>query len=95
MQIDMPVLADYEMIRQKRQAKINYTAARENLKRRFKDYVAGDQVMIIVDRLDKLDEQATGPHTVQQMHTNGTVTTLCDENLYERINIRRIKPYHA
>ena len=91
----MPTLANYEMIRQKRQAKINYNAARENLKRRFKDYTAGDQVMIIADRPDKLDERATGPYTVQQAHANGTVTTLRDENVYERINIRRIKPYHA
>ena len=51
--------------------------------------------MIIADRPDKLDERATGPYTVQQAHANGTVTTLRDENVYERINIRRIKPCHA
>ena len=93
MQINIPILANYEMIRQRRQAKIDYNADRENSKRRFRDYAVGDEVMILVDRPGKLDERAHGPYVVQQTHTNGTVTILRTAGVYERINIRRIKPY--
>ena len=93
MQLNIPILADYEMIRQKRQARIDYNAKRENARRRFRDYTVGDEVMILVDRPGKLDERAHGPYTVQQTHTNGTVTILRNAGVYERINVRRIKPY--
>ena len=93
MQLNIPIHADYEMIRQRRQARVDYNADRENTKRRFKDYWAGDEVMILADNPGKLDKRAHGPYVVQQVHTNGTFTILCNAGVYERINIRRIKPY--
>ena len=82
-----------EMIRRKRQARIDYNADRENAKRKSKDYVIGDEVLIINEKARKLDERAIGPFTVQQVHANGTVTITRTPDVYERLNIRRLKPY--
>ena len=43
---------------------------------------------------DKLKPAFTGPYKIIQIHTNGTVTIRLSPNQLERINIRRIKPYH-
>ena len=43
----------------------------------------------------KLQERFTGPYTIRQVHTNGTVTIQIRENIIQRINIRRIKPLHS
>ena len=94
MQLNIPVLADYEMIRRKRQARIDYNATRENAKRRSKDYVIGDEVLILNDKARKLDQRAIGPFTIQQVHANRTVTITRTPDVYERINIRRFKPFY-
>ena len=94
MLLNIPILANYEMIRRKRQARIAYNVDRENAKRTRKDYVAGDEVLILSENPRKLDPRAVGPFVIQQVHTNGTVTILRNENVYERINVRRIKPYN-
>ena len=94
MQINIPILADYEMIRQRRQARIDYNADRENAKRCFKDYTAGEEVMILVQDPGKLEERAHGPYVIQQVHTNGTLIILRTPGVYERINVRHVKPYH-
>ena len=93
MQVNIPIIANYEMIRNRRQARIDYNADRENAKRKFKDYTAGDEVLILADNPGKLDDRAHGPYVVQQAHTNGTVTILRNAGVYERINVRRLKPY--
>ena len=93
MQLNIPILADYEMIRAKRQARINYNAEQEQAKRLTKDYTVGDQVLIITDDTTKLEDRAHGPYTIQQVHTSGTVMILCTPTVYKRINIRHIKPY--
>ena len=93
MQLNIPILADYEMIRQRRQARIDYNATRENAKQRFKDYNVGDEVLILKEDPTKMEDRAIGPFTVQQVHTNGTVTILRNAGVYERINVRRLKPY--
>ena len=38
---------------------------------------------------------ATGPHVIQQTHINGTVTIERRPGVYERVNIRRIRPYRS
>ena len=93
MQLNIPIIADYAMSRAKRQGRVDYNLERENAKRKFKDYVAGDQVLIRVFDPKKLEERAIGPFAIEQVHQNGTVTIIRNPNVYERINVRRIKPY--
>ena len=92
MLLPIPIIANYEMIRQHRQAIINKSAAKDNLKRQFKDYNIGDEVLIRVKDPSKLQPKFIGPFTVEIAHTNGTVTVARNELVYERINARRLRP---
>ena len=47
----------------------------------------------LVYKPDKLDPRAEGPYNITKIHTNGTVELELSEDVTERINIRRIKPY--
>ena len=69
---------------------------RQNLRRLFHDYNVGDEVLIVNKDKNRptLAPISTGPYVVQQTHVNGTVTILRSPNVYERINIRRLRPYH-
>lgn len=93
MQLNIPIIADLNLLRQRRQAKTDYNFGRENARRTTKDYQVGDRVLIITDRPNKLEERATGPYVIQQVHTNGTVSINRSQGVIERINIRRLKPY--
>jgi hypothetical protein len=72
---------------------IDYNNLRENHKRLFKDYQAGDQVLLLTHEKGKLKPKTTGPFQVTQVHVNGTVTIQRDQGVTERISIRRLKPY--
>ena len=66
---------------------------RSNRSRISHDYRAGDEILILTYKPDKLDDRAVGPFRIEQVHVNGTVTIRRNANITERINIRRIKPY--
>lgn len=59
------------------------------------DYQAGQQVLIIVEDPDKLAPCKLGPYWIEMVHVNGTVTIEQTPNIFERINIWRIRPYQA
>jgi len=94
MLLPLPILADFELVRQRRQQLIDLNAERENARRSFRDYSPGDEVLVKVPRPNAMDARATGPFVVVQSHVNGTVTIQRTPNVFERINIRRIRPYH-
>jgi hypothetical protein len=54
----------------------------------------GDEVMIKNPNPAGLDARCFGQFIIAQVHVNGTVTIKHLDNLYERINIRRLHPYH-
>ena len=93
MLLAIPVAADLENIRAGRQTLIDRQAARENSRRRFKDYAIGDPVLILNKLAKKMEPRAHGPYTVTQVHANGTVSIERRAGTIERINIRRIRPY--
>jgi transposase InsO family protein len=95
MLLPIPLLSDFELIRERRQAIIDDNARRANLRRRFRDYLIGDSVLLIVKDPATLQERAQGPFTVAQVHVNGTVTIERAPGVHERINIRRIRPYRG
>jgi hypothetical protein len=70
------------------------TNRRENASRITHDYKVGDKVLLKKPgkHLRKLEAPRTGPHTVTEIYTNGT---LCIQkgNVNERVNIRRLFPY--
>ena len=96
MVLPIPLIANFELIRQRRQAMVDENNRRQNLRRHFYDYNVGDEVLIVDRNKNRptLAPISTGPYVVQQSHVNGTVTILRAPNVYERINIRRLRPYH-
>ena len=93
MLLPIPVIANYAMIRAKRQVVIDEANRKENLRRQFKDYHIGDQVLIKIKDPSKLEDRFVGPYTITNIHVNGTVTIQRGQTVLERINIRRLKPF--
>ena len=50
-------------------------------------------MLLLLKDKTTLSERAVGPFVIQQVHVNGTVTIKRSPNVYERINIRRLRPY--
>eukprot|EP00977_Amphora_coffeiformis_P004318 scaffold906_cov151-Amphora_coffeaeformis.AAC.8 len=61
MMLPIPVMADYNLLRDRKQAMIDYNNARKNPKCLFKDYQAGDQVVVFTHEKGKLKPKTTGP----------------------------------
>jgi len=95
MLFDIPYIADWTKIGEYRQAQTDRNTARENAQRADYDYAVGNQVLVRKDGiLRKAESQYTGPYTITTVHTNGTIR-IQKGALSERINIRRVKPYHS
>lgn len=92
--LDIPVVADLELLRQRRQAAIDTNLIRANRRRISHDYQVGDLVLILAYKPDKLQPRvAAGPFPITIVHSNGTVTIQRSPLVSDRINIRRIRPY--
>jgi hypothetical protein len=91
--LNIPLIADWHAITQKREHLINENLIRENQKRRRYDYLPGQRILKKRWRPRKLDERMIGPYRVLQTHVNGTVTIELRPGVSERLNIRRIIPY--
>ena len=96
MLFDIPILADMELIRQKRQIIVDERARLANRSRVFHDYKIGDRVLIRATNPDKLALRTSpNPFTITRVHSNGTVTIQRGPHVTERINIRRLIPYRV
>ena len=95
MLFDIPYLADWTAIGQRRQELSEKATARENAKQTDWDYQPGQKVMLVKDGkiLRKAEDRYLGPFTVTSVHTNGTIWIQCG-SMSERLNIRRVTPYH-
>jgi hypothetical protein len=93
MLLNIPIIADLELLRTQRQALIDKQLMQANRRRISYDYQPQDEVMVLSYKPDKLDPRAIGPFTVERVHANGTVTIRRNEHVTERINIRRLRPY--
>ena len=95
MLFDIPYIADWNAIGQRRQKIAVQTNERENAHRLDYDYVVGQKVMLANDGkiLRKAEDRYLGPFTVTQIHTNGTIR-IQRGSMSERLNIRRVTPYH-
>jgi hypothetical protein len=91
--LNIPLIADWHAITQKREHLINENLIRENQKRRRYDYLPGQRILKKRWKPRKLDERMIGPYRVLQTHVNGTVTIELRPGVSERLNIRRIIPY--
>ena len=91
--LDIPLVEDWNLICTHRQQLIDNRLLAANHKRFSHDYNIGDEVLKIIYNPHKLEQRATGPYRVQQVHTNGTLTIRLNDHVNKRISIRRIKPF--
>lgn len=91
--LNVPLIADWQSIAQRREHFINENLRRENARRRQYDYVPGQKILKKVHDPTKLGVRTSGPYTVLRTHVNGTVTINLRPGVSERINIRRVIPY--
>jgi hypothetical protein len=93
MMLPIPLMVDFNLLRERRQAMIDYNNSRENRRRLFKDYSIGDNVLIIKTAKGKLKPKTEGPYQVVSVHVNGTITIQRGPGVTERLSIRRVKPF--
>ena len=92
--LDIPYVADLLNIREKRQLIVDKDLRRENAKRFAFDYKVGEQVLKKHHEWSKFGERWGGPYKISKVHVNGNVTIKLRDEVLERLNIRRVKPYH-
>ena len=91
--LDIPYVADWNKITQKKQDLINKSNARENKTCFNYDYVIGDKVLIMYAGIrQKLTPCRVEPLEIMQVFVNGMVKIKCGP-LCERINIQQLTPY--
>jgi transposase InsO family protein len=91
--LNLPLIADLQVLQERRQQLIDERLIRANRSRFSHDYHVGEEVLKLVYKPDKLQPKAEGPYLVHQVHTNGTVTLQKNAHTIECISIHRIKPY--
>ena len=92
--LNIPLLADWHAITKQREHLINENLRRANKKRRRFDYAQNQKVLKKLHDPSKLGDRTTGPYKILQVHANGTITIELRPEVTERINIRRVIPYH-
>ena len=86
--------ADWALIEKQKQLSINKSNKRENSKRIAHAYQVGDKVLLQnTGILRKLATPYSGPYEVQEVFTNGTMV-INKGAVLQRVNIRRVVPYH-
>lgn len=93
MVLPIQYVAEWDLIRKRKQLKIDESNMRENKNRVEYDYKIGDFVLISdKDIKRKLDCPTKGPYKINEVHSNGTLL-IQRGAVEERINIRRCTPY--
>jgi len=98
MVMNLPLVVDLNGLRNKRQLIVDRNNVRENMKRIDYHYKVGQWILIRKDTyktLGKMEERYVGPYLITEVHVNGTLTIRKRPNVLERVNIRRVKPYHG
>ena len=93
--LDVPFIADWQLIQARRQQLVDEALRKMNLKRRSYDYTVNQLVLKNIHGFRKLGLRREGPYKIVQVHTNGNVTMELRPGITERINIRRISPYRT
>ena len=93
MQLNLPFIADFLAIRNARQLKIDHRLLRANAHRKPRDFAVNDNIYVRNHTAkSKLDAPWEGPFPIRRVHTNGTVTFERPNGVFDRQNIRHIKP---
>ena len=86
--LDLPVIADLVVIRNKQQQLIDENLCCQNACDCAYKYAAGQQVLIKTVNPNKLKPQVHGPYSIIQVYQNRTIDVAIPPFIAERINIR-------
>ncbi len=94
MLFDIPFVADWRKIGERRQSLTNRGNQRKNAKRNDYNYKVGDKVLVINKGILHKAESTYGkePWTITTVHTNGTIRIQCGTKM-ERLSIWRVEPF--
>jgi len=87
------MVADVELVRQRRQAAIAVNNARENKRRIAYDYKEGDKVLVLSGGLDPKLKLHEGPFRVVSFNKSNGTLHIRRKNYIEPINMRQVRPY--
>ena len=87
------MVADVELVRQRRQRAIEVNNARENKRRIKHKYKKGDKILILSGRLDPKLKLHEGPYKVVSYNESSGTLHIQRKNYIEPINIRQVRPY--
>ncbi len=91
--LNIPLIADWHAITQKREHLINENLMSENCKQKCYDYVPNQNVLKKRHKIFKFDQKTSGPYKILQTHVNRTLTVELKAGISKRIHIRRVIPY--
>ena len=94
MLLNVPLVVNLLDIRAKRQLSVDRDRMRANARRMAFNYRNGEQALKKIRDPTKLGQRWEGPYPIERVHVNGNVTIALRPGVLERINIRRVKPYH-
>ena len=85
-------VANWELIRERKQKLINNNNARENAKRISHTYHEGDLVLLTRGNENKYENPYKGPYKILKINNNGTVRMKVGP-VTDTYNVRRLQPY--
>jgi hypothetical protein len=92
--LEIPYLANWTAIGQRRQKLVDQNNVQENKNRVDFDYRTGQKVLLRKEGiLRKAETRYEGPYVITEVHTNGTIR-IQRGSWSERLNIRRVTPYY-
>jgi hypothetical protein len=86
--LNIPLIADWHAIMQRREHLIHENLMRESQKKRGCDHAPQQMVLKKKWKPKKLGKRTSGPYKIVQIHVNETVTIQPRPGLTERVNIR-------
>jgi hypothetical protein len=92
--LNVPLIADWQAVARTHEHHVIENLQHANRKQHQYDYSPGQQVLKKVHDPTKLGVRTESPYTIECVHVNGNLTILLREGITERINIRRVLPYH-
>ena len=93
--LPVQTITDWECIRHRKKEMIHRNNLLENYKRKTLDWQPGMKILLEDKSGPKFRPKYRGPFQIDKVHTNGTVTIKIKEKVFQRVNIRRIKPYYS
>ena len=91
--LNVPLLADWHAITQKREHIVNYQLMWQNAQHQRYDYTMNQKILEKVHDQTKLGTRTSGLCNVKEVHINGTITIKLRPGVTERINIQRVIPF--